>query len=136
MMRSNEQGMTNMARIVSTLLVMLLSCVPGCSGGGDDGGTSQNPSSPPACLVKGTARVIIHNKTQNVPIRMIYNGAVESDAAGNQFIALPGQDSAAKSDVVAGQFFSISAQRVDNNVRLQTYTNQTIPPCDGGVYNF
>lgn len=132
MMRSNEQGMTNMARTVSTLLVMLLSCLPGCSGGGDDG---QNPSSPPACLVQGTGSVRIFNKNQNVAIRMIYNGAVVS-SGGNQFIALPGQNSAFYDRVVAGPKFTISAQRVDNNATVDTFINQTIAACDSGTYNF
>ena len=134
-MRSNEQGMTNMTRIVSALLLMVLTCVPGCSGGGDGGGTSQNPSSPPACLVQGTGSVRIFNKNQNVAIRMIYNGAVVS-SGGNQFIALPGQNSAFYDNVVAGPKFTISAQRVDNNAIVGTFIDQTIAACNNGTYNF
>ena len=131
-MRCNEQSMTGMARTVATLFLVVLAFVPGCSGGGD----TSTPPPTPACLVQGTGSVIIRNGTQNVAIRMIFNGAVPSDAAGNQFIALPGQESAAKSDVVAGQFFRISAQRVDNNAELDLYPPQTIAPCNAARYSF
>lgn len=136
-MRPDERGSMYTMRAGVILLLVSLAFVSGCSGDGDSGSTSQNPNpnTPPACLVNGTASVTISNDSQNVAIRMIYNGAIPS-TGGNQFIALPGQKSASFDGVVAGQFFTISAQRVDNNVLLATYSNQTLAPCDSGDFGF